>query len=317
MPIRPITPETIQEAAAALAAGELVGMPTETVYGLAADATDPAAVARIYAAKGRPAFNPLIAHIPDIAAARREAIFDARAEKLSESFWPGPQTLVLPARADGSVCELARAGLSSIALRVPAHAAAQDLLRAFGKPLAAPSANISGRLSPTNAENVAADLGDALKLILDAGPCSVGVESTIVALAPDQPARLLRPGGVAREDIEALIGQLSAPQKVENGGAIEAPGMLSSHYAPRARLRLNADSPSEGEAFLAFGPDAPEGALNLSAKGDLLEAAANLYAFLRQIDSQGAAMIAVAPIPHTGLGEAINDRLARAAAPRP
>lgn len=317
MPIRPITPETIQEAAAALAAGELVGMPTETVYGLAADATDPAAVARIYAAKGRPAFNPLIAHIPDIAAARREAIFDARAEKLAERFWPGPLTLVLPARADGSVCELARAGLSSIALRVPAHAAAQDLLRAFGKPLAAPSANISGRLSPTNAENVAADLGDALKLILDAGPCSVGVESTIVALAPDQPARLLRPGGVAREDIEALIGQLSAPQKVENGGAIEAPGMLSSHYAPRARLRLNADSPSEGEAFLAFGPDAPEGALNLSAKGDLLEAAANLYAFLRQIDSQGAAMIAVAPIPHTGLGEAINDRLARAAAPRP
>lgn len=317
MPIRPISPESIQEAAAALAAGALVGMPTETVYGLAADATNPAAVARIYAAKDRPAFNPLIAHVPDIAAARREAIFDDRAEKLAERFWPGPLTLVLPVRSDGTVCELARAGLSSIALRVPAHAVAQDLLRAFGKPLAAPSANISGRLSPTTAENVAADLGDALKLILDAGPCVVGVESTIVALAPHQSARLLRPGGVAREDIEALIGPLAAPNKSGNGGAIEAPGMLSSHYAPHARLRLNADALREGEVFLGFGPDAPRDALNLSHTGDLLEAAANLYAFLRQIDSEGAAMIAVAPIPHTGLGEAINDRLARAAAPRP
>ena len=286
-------------------------MPTETVYGLAADATNAAAVARIYAAKGRPAFNPLIAHVPDIAAARREAIFDPRAEKLAERFWPGPLTLVLPVRADGSVCELARAGLASIALRVPAHAVAQGLLRAFGRPLAAPSANISGRLSPTSAENVAADLGDALSLILDAGPCSVGVESTIVALAPDQPPRLLRPGGVAREDIEALIGPLATA-----GGAIEAPGMLSSHYAPRARLRLNAEAPRNGEAFLAFGPEAPHGVLNLSVKGDLLEAAANLYAFLRQIDSEGADMIAVSPIPHTGLGEAINDRLTRAAAPR-
>jgi L-threonylcarbamoyladenylate synthase len=312
MPIRPISPQSIQEAAAALASGALVGMPTETVYGLAADATNPTAVARIYAAKGRPAFNPLIAHIPDIAAARREAIFDARAEKLALRFWPGPLTLVLPVGAEGSVCELARAGLSSIALRVPAHAAAQDLLRAFGKPLAAPSANISGRLSPTTAQNVAADLGGALSLILDAGPCAVGVESSIVALAPDQPARLLRPGGVAREDIEALIGPLAAP-----GGAIEAPGMLLSHYAPRAQLRLNAAAPGAGEAFLAFGPEAPQGALNLSAKGDLLEAAANLYAYLRKIDSEGAAMIAVAPVPHTGLGEAINDRLARAAAPRP
>ena len=312
MPIRPISPESIEEAAAALAAGALVGMPTETVYGLAADATNAAAVARIYAAKGRPAFNPLIAHVPDIAAARREAIFDPRAEKLAERFWPGPLTLVLPVRTDGSVCELARAGLSSIALRAPAHAVAQDLLRAFGRPLAAPSANISGRLSPTTAENVAADLGDALSLILDAGPCTVGVESTIVALAPDQPPRLLRPGGIAREDIEALIGPLAAP-----GGAIEAPGMLSSHYAPRARLRLTAAAPGKDEAFLAFGPDAPTGTLNLSAKGDLLEAAANLYAFLRRLDAEGAAMIAVAPIPLAGLGEAINDRLARAAAPRP
>lgn len=311
MPIRPISPESIEEAAAALAAGALVGMPTETVYGLAADATNPAAVARIYAAKGRPAFNPLIAHVPNITAARREAIFDPRAEKLAERFWPGPLTLVLPVRADGSVCELARAGLASIALRAPAHAVAQDLLRAFGRPLAAPSANISGRLSPTTAENVAADLGDALSLILDAGPCSVGVESTIVALAPDQPTRLLRPGGVAREDIEALIGPLATA-----GGAIEAPGMLSSHYAPRARLRLNAEAPRDGEAFLAFGPEAPHGVQNLSVKGDLLEAAANLYAFLRQIDSKGADMIAVSPIPHTGLGEAINDRLTRAAAPR-
>lgn len=311
MPIRPISPESIEEAAAALAAGALVGMPTETVYGLAADATNPAAVARIYAAKGRPAFNPLIAHVPNITTARREAIFDPRAEKLAERFWPGPLTLVLPVRADGSVCELARAGLASIALRAPAHAVAQDLLRAFGRPLAAPSANISGRLSPTTAENVAADLGDALSLILDAGPCSVGVESTIVALAPDQPARLLRPGGVAREDIEALIGPLATA-----GGAIEAPGMLSSHYAPRARLRLNAEAPRDGEAFLAFGPEAPHGVPNLSVKGDLLEAAANLYAFLRQIDSKGADMIAVSPIPHTGLGEAINDRLTRAAAPR-
>ncbi len=312
MPIRPANPASIQEAAQALAAGALVGMPTETVDGLAADATNANAVARIYAAKGRPHFNPLIAHVPHVEAARREALFDARAEALAARFWPGPLTLVLPARADGGVCELARAGLSSIALRAPNHSVAQDLLRAFGKPVAAPSANISGRLSPTTAQNVAADLGDALAIILDAGPCIVGLESTIVGLAPDEPPRLLRPGGVAREDIEALIGPLAAP-----GGEIEAPGMLSSHYAPRARLRLNASAPGADEAFLAFGPDAPAHALNLSARGDLVEAAANLYAFLRKLDSQGAAQIAVAPIPHQGLGEAINDRLARAAAPRP
>lgn len=311
MPIRAINPASIQEATAALTDGALVGMPTETVYGLAADATNPNAVARIYAAKGRPSFNPLIAHVPDVASARREGIFDARAEALAERFWPGPLTLVLPASPTGSVCELARAGLSSIALRAPNHPVAQDLLRAFGKPLAAPSANISGRLSPTTAENVAADLSDALSVILDAGPCTVGVESTIVALAAGEPPRLLRPGGIAREDIEALIGPLAAP-----GNAIEAPGMLSSHYAPRARLRLNANAPGKDEAFLAFGPDAPHGALNLSATGNLLEATANLYAFLRRLDAEDAAMIAVAPIPSTGLGEAINDRLARAAAPR-
>ncbi len=312
MPIRPINPASLQEAAQALAAGTLVGMPTETVYGLAADATNPAAVARIYAAKGRPHFNPLIAHVRDIEAARREAVFDPRAEALAARFWPGPLTLVLPARTDGSVCELARAGLSSIALRAPDHPVAQDLLRVFGKPVAAPSANISGRLSPTTAQNVAADLGDALAIILDSGPCVVGVESTIVGLAPNEPPRLLRPGGVAREDIEALVGPLAAP-----GGGIEAPGMLSSHYAPKARLRLTAAAPGAGEAFLAFGPDAPAQALNLSARGDLVEAAANLYAYLRKLDSQGAAQIAIAPIPHHGLGEAINDRLARAAAPRP
>jgi len=311
MLIRPIHPDSILEAAAALAAGDLVGLPTETVYGLAADATNSNAVARIYAAKGRPSFNPLIAHVADVARARTEAKFDARAEALAERFWPGPLTLVLPARAGGSVCELARAGLTSIALRAPNHPAAQDLLRAFGKPVAAPSANVSGRLSPTSADNVAADLGDAVRLILDAGPCTIGVESTIVGLAPDEPARLLRPGGVAREAIEALIGPLAAVN-----GAILAPGMLSSHYAPRAHLRLNAKAPMKDEAFLAFGVDAPPGALNLSSTGDLLEAAANLYAFLRQLDSHGADTIAIAPIPQTGLGEAINDRLARAAAPR-
>ncbi|MET0546371.1 MAG: L-threonylcarbamoyladenylate synthase [Caulobacterales bacterium] len=313
MPIRTPDSTAIAEAVAALAAGALVGMPTETVYGLAGDATNAQAVARIFAAKGRPAFNPLIAHVPDLASAESEGVFDDRACALAKAFWPGPLTMVLPAQPGGTVCELARAGLPSIALRGPRHPIAQALLRAFGKPVAAPSANLSGRLSPTTAENVATDLGAHISVILDAGPSSVGVESTIVSVMPGEPVRLLRPGGIAREEIEALIGPLAAAQ----ADHVDAPGMLASHYAPRAALRLNALDMSPGEAYLGFGPRAQAQILNLSPNGDLIEAASNLYTYLRRLDSLGAQTIAVAPIPTHGLGEAINDRLARAAAPRP
>jgi L-threonylcarbamoyladenylate synthase len=301
----------IEAAVGALRQGQLIGLPTETVYGLAADATDPAAVARIYAAKGRPQFNPLISHVPDLAAAETHGIFNAAALALAQAFWPGPLTLVVPRRPTSPVAELACAGLATIALRAPAHPVAQAVLRAFGNPLAAPSANLSGRLSPTTAADVVAELGDRIALALEGGAARVGLESSIVACVEGAP-RLLRPGGVSREALEAVVGRLAAP-----GAGIEAPGMLASHYAPRAKLRLDAVSPLPGEAFLAFGPTAAAGALNLSPTGDLTEAAANLYAFLRRLDAQGPAMIAVAPIPYAGLGEAIRDRLVRAAAPRP
>lgn len=304
--------EGIARAIAALDAGRAVGMPTETVYGLAADATDPRAVARIYAAKGRPHFNPLIAHVPDVDAARVEGELDDRALALAEAFWPGPLTLVVPVHGAGTVCELARAGLGTIGLRVPSHPVARRLLNAAGRPLAAPSANPSGRLSPTRAADVAEELGAGVALVLDGGPSNVGIESIIVAALPGEPLRLLRPGAIARADVEALVGPLSEAR----GDAVSAPGQLASHYAPRARLRLDAAGAEPGEVFIAFGPDAPSGAPNLSASGDTVEAAARLYALLRQLDAAGATAIAVAPIPEAGLGEAINDRLRRAAAPR-
>jgi L-threonylcarbamoyladenylate synthase len=307
---------SIAEAARILRAGGLVAFPTETVYGLGADATSDAAVAKIYAAKGRPSFNPLIAHFADAAAARRQALFNAVAESLAQAFWPGPLTLVLPLAPHATVGALARAGLDTIALRVPAHAIAHKLIAETGLPLAAPSANISGRVSPVTAAHVREDLAGRVDMILDAGPCSVGVESTIISCLEGAP-RLLRPGGIARSAIEAVLGRALAD--FAGGGAPVSPGQLASHYAPRARLRLAATSLGTGEAGLDFGGVFPiaENVLDLSATGDATEAAANLFSHLRALDSRGFATIAVAPIPDTGLGEAINDRLLRAAAERP
>jgi L-threonylcarbamoyladenylate synthase len=305
-------PAAIPAAVEALRAGGLVAMPTETVYGLAADATNARAVAGVFAAKGRPRFNPLIVHVPDIAAARTIAVFTPEAERLAAAFWPGPLTLVLPKREGSSVADLATAGLTTVAIRIPAHSTARTLLAAFGRPLAAPSANLSGHVSATTAAHVAADLGDEVAIILDAGPASVGIESTIVGLVGVP--TLLRSGGLDRAEIESVLGKPLAAA----GADIEAPGMLASHYAPKAQLRLNAMSVNRGEALLAFGTPLP-GAIataNLSPTRDLKEAAANLFAALRTLDGR-ATVIAVAPIPNEGLGEAINDRLRRAAAPRP
>jgi L-threonylcarbamoyladenylate synthase len=304
----------VTEAARSLGAGGLVAFPTETVYGLGADATNGEAVARLYAAKGRPQFNPLIAHVPDLAAARRLAVFNTAAEQLAAAFWPGPLTLVLPKTAACDVSDLALAGLDTIALRIPAHRIARDLLAAFGKPIVAPSANRSGHVSPTTAAHVLADLRGRIDLIVDGGSCKVGVESTIVSLA-DAPT-LLRPGGLPREDIERVLGCRLADAPVSEMPS--APGMLASHYAPKAMLRLNAETARTGEALLAFGhvSNVPNGTLNLSPHGNLVEAAANLFSHLRALDRGGAKMIAVMPVPDDGLGEAINDRLRRAAAPR-
>src|SRR5712691_5718640 len=315
----------IEAAARCLAAGGLVAFPTETVYGLGADATDGGAVARLYAAKGRPSFNPLIAHVADAAAARGLARFDAAAERLA-AFWPGPLTLVLPKSPACPVAALATAGLDTIAVRVPRHPVARDILMAFGRPVVAPSANRSGHVSPTTAEHVGADLGGRVDLIIDGGPTSVGVESTIIACLGAQPV-LLRPGGLPRTEIEHALGEpLADPPSTsfQPGGEDNplAPGQLVSHYAPKARLRLDAETVHPGEALLAFGPTPLPGAahasavLNLSAQGDAIEAAANLFSHLRTLDASGAAAIAVMRVPHEGLGEAINDRLARAAAPR-
>ncbi len=307
-------PRAVAEAAAAIRRGALIAFPTETVYGLGADAGDDEAVAAIFAAKGRPAHNPLIVHLPEADEVERFGRMDERARRLAEAFWPGPLTLVLPRAVGAPVSRLVTAGLATIAIRVPAHAVARSLLRAARRPLAAPSANVSGRISPTAAAPVQETLGNRLAIILDGGPCAVGVESTIVGLAGDRPV-LLRPGGVPAEAIEAQIGPLDLPR----AGLVEAPGMLASHYAPAARVRLGAASASAGEALLAFGPDVPNGGvatLNLSRTGDLEEAAANLYAHLRALDRPGIAGIAVMPVPERGLGRAINDRLRRAAAPR-
>jgi L-threonylcarbamoyladenylate synthase len=304
----------IEAAARCLAAGGLVAFPTETVYGLGADAGNGEAIARLYAAKGRPSFNPLIAHVADIAAAKRLAHFDAAAEKLATAFWPGPLTLVLPKRNDGGVADLALAGLDSVAVRVPAHPIARALLAAFKSPVVAPSANRSGHVSPTSAAHVLADLRGRIDMVIDAGPCAVGVESTIVGLLGEP--TLLRPGGLPREQIEAVLGAPLALAPAIDDAPL-APGMLSSHYAPKARLRLDADGARDGEALLAFGPAPTAGiTLNLSPRGDLIEAAANLFSHLRALDASGARGIAVMKVPHEGLGEAINDRLTRAAAPK-
>jgi L-threonylcarbamoyladenylate synthase len=311
----------VADAARVLAAGGLVAFPTETVYGLGADATNGRAVARLYEAKGRPAFNPLIAHVGDARAAQALARFDANAATLAAALWPGPLTLVLRKAAGCPVAELATAGLDTIAVRVPDHALARGILTALGKPVVAPSANRSGHVSPTRLEHVLADLGGRIDLAIDGGAARVGVESTIVSCL-GEPA-LLRPGGVPRASIERVLGRalaVASAQTDENAAAPIAPGLLASHYAPRTRLRLNAVTVEGGEALLAFGAVVVKGAeqsadvRNLSAGGDLLEAAANLFAHLRALDAAGASAIAVMPIPNDGLGEAINDRLARAAA---
>jgi L-threonylcarbamoyladenylate synthase len=310
------------EARRVLAAGGLVAFPTETVYGLGADAANPSAVARLYAAKGRPRFNPLIAHVLDLAEARKLGRLNADAERLAAAFWPGPLTLVLPKAEPCPVAELATAGLDSVAVRVPSHAVARDMLHEFGRPVVAPSANRSGHVSPTTAAHVMADLRGRIDLIVDGGAAPVGVESTIIACL-DRPT-LLRPGGLSRSEIERVLGSglVDAPVVVEDLDAPLAPGMLASHYAPRASMRLAVSDVHAGEALLAFGADLPahhqqaKMTLNLSPGGDLIEAAANLFSYLRQLDVAGASGIAVMPIPAHGLGEAINDRLARAAAPK-
>ncbi|MGI8527340.1 MAG: L-threonylcarbamoyladenylate synthase [Pseudolabrys sp.] len=312
--------KAIATAVRCLSAGGLVAFPTETVYGLGADAGNGEAVARLYAAKGRPVFNPLITHVADLDAALQLAILDVDAGKLANEYWPGPLTLVLSKRPDCGVADLALAGLDSIALRVPAHPVARELLRAFGKPIVAPSANRSGHISPTSAAHVMADLRGRIDLIIDAGACAVGVESTIVSCLGGPPS-LLRPGGLTRENIERTLGRaLTEPahDPQSDGEAPLAPGMLASHYAPKAALRLDADAARSGEALLAFGaaPDGKGKTLNLSPRGDLIEAAANLFSHLRALDAAGVKSIAVMKVPREGLGEAINDRLTRAAAPR-
>jgi len=315
-----LSPDEVERAAGLLRSGGLVAFPTETVYGLGADATRAPAVAGIYAAKERPRFNPLIAHLADPSAARREGVFDTFAQALAQAFWPGPLTLVVPASPGCSISDLARAGLDSVALRVPGHPLAQALLARVGRPVAAPSANRSGRVSPTQASHVSADLDGRIDAVLDGGPTAVGLESTIVACLGGPP-RLLRPGGVPREAIARVLGQRLAAAE-SDPQTPRAPGMLAAHYAPRTPVRMDARTIAAGEAALLFGPDEPAGlgqaraVLSLSPKGDLVEAAACLFARLRELDRAGAAAIAVAPVPQTGLGEAINDRLRRAAAAR-
>jgi L-threonylcarbamoyladenylate synthase len=308
--------EGIAEAAHILRHGGLVAFPTETVYGLAADATSDAAVARIYAAKARPKFNPLIAHVTSLEAALGQGIFSADALRLAKAFWPGPLSLVVPLAPGATVCAASRAGQQNIALRVPAHPVALAVISAAVRPLAAPSANRSGRVSPVTAAHVARDFSAGeIDLILDGGRCPVGLESTIIACLEEHP-RLLRPGGIARTDVEAVLGHvLAEPTGVV---PVRSPGMLQSHYAPRAKLRIAAVALDDGEAGLDFGGifGGAKNVLDLSPRRDLAEAAANLFSFLRELDAPGPACIAVAPIPCEGLGEAINDRLARAAAPR-
>jgi L-threonylcarbamoyladenylate synthase len=331
----------VKDARSVLAAGGLVAFPTETVYGLGADATNDKAVAKLYAVKERPAFNPLIAHVADLAAAQHLAVLNDTALRLARAFWPGPLTLVLPKAAHCPVGQLATAGLDTIAVRVPSHPVARQILAAFGKPVVAPSANRSGKVSPTTAQHVLHDLRDRIELLINDGPAPLGIESTILACIDS--TVLLRPGAIDRAAIEKTLGTAVAPPAVDthhrghdghhhdgktgattaaSAPAPLAPGMLASHYAPRTPLRMNATEVAPGEALLAFGAQPPSGAdkaaaiLNLSERGDLVEAAANLFAHLRSLDTERAAAIAVVPIPEHGIGEAINDRLRHAAAPR-
>ncbi|MHA1599020.1 MAG: L-threonylcarbamoyladenylate synthase [Alphaproteobacteria bacterium] len=307
--LQPATPQTIRQAAEALSAGGLVAFPTETVYGLGCDATNDAAVAAVYAAKQRPQFNPLIIHFSDKQAASQAVVFNDSADKLADIFWPGALTLVLPRRDGCTISLLASAGLDTLAVRVPNHRIADQLIQASGNPVAAPSANRSGEISPTTAQHVLDGLGDVVDVIVDGGMCAVGLECTVVDLSTET-ATLLRPGGITQEAIEAVIGPLAVAGTDDD--APKSPGQMSRHYAPKIPLRLNARAANPGEALLAFGPNAKRRAANLSRSGDLMEAAANLFAMLRMLDQPGFNGIAVMPIPDEGLGRAINDRLNRA-----
>ena len=304
----------IAAAAAALERGELVAFPTETVYGLGADATNDLAVAQVFETKGRPSFNPLIVHVSDLPSARALGRFSLDATRLAEAFWPGPLTLVVPRAGGCAVSLLASAGLDTIALRVPDHPLTLELLRRFNQPMVGPSANPSGGVSPTSPAHVERYLGDRIAMVLDGGDCRVGVESTVIACLYDT-CRLLRPGGLPKEAIEKLLGQPLA--QAAPGLKLHSPGLMASHYAPRAAIRLNAQSAEPGETYVGFGPVYRAAALTLSATGDLVEAAANLFRLLQAADAAGVERLAIAPIPTHGLGEAINDRLSRAAAPRP
>jgi L-threonylcarbamoyladenylate synthase len=314
-PTAAVTPQAIARAGALLRAGRLVAFPTETVYGLGADATNDLAVAEIFAAKGRPRFNPLIVHVPGLAEAEIYAVFNAAARRAAARFWPGPLTLVLPRRVDCRLSLLSSAGLDTVAIRAPDHPVAQALLRETSRPIAAPSANRSGRVSPTEAAHVAEELGGKVAIILDGGPTPVGLESTVFDLSGETPG-LLRPGAVTLEELTELLGPVGAP----GTGAPKSPGMLHSHYVPGLPVRPAVTEARPGEALLAFGPDAPSGfaeVLWLSRSGDLVEAAANLFAMMRRLDRPCFAGIAVMPIPERGVGRAINDRVRRAAALRP
>ncbi len=313
-----LTPEAIDDAARILRAGGLVAFPTETVYGLGADATSDIAVARLFEAKGRPRFNPLIIHVADVAAADENVQFDARARGLATRFWPGPLTLVLSRRETSRVSRLASAGLDTLAIRAPAHPIARDLLTAAGRPVAAPSANRSGLLSPTRAAHVLASLDDRVDLILDGGQCPIGVESSVVDLSVTPPA-LLRPGGLAKREIEQVIGPLAEAAGADDAGP-RSPGQLARHYAPGHPIRMNAITVQEDEALIAFGREVPQGAhvtLSISPDGDVVEAASNLFAMLHEADRAEIRAIAVMPIPDDGLGAAINDRLRRASTDQP
>lgn len=314
--LAPVDDASIKRAAELLRAGRLVAFPTETVYGLGSDATNGQAVAAIYAAKGRPLFNPLIIHVADVAASDALIEWNDTARLLATTFWPGPLTLILPRKDSARVSLLASAGLDTLAVRVPSHPVAQKLLRAVGVPIAAPSANASGKLSPTAPIHVAQSLGDQVDLILAGGRTQIGVESTVVNMTGPRPI-IMRPGGITREQLTMILGYDIDVIDKTNDQAPTSPGMLASHYAPNLPVRLNVDAPDDNEAFLSFGPDSliKGGAarLNLSPTGDLGEAAANLFAMLRELDNPAYHAIAVAPIPTTGLGAAINDRLLRAA----
>ena len=307
--IRSITDASIAEAAALLRAGELVSLPTETVYGLGANALDDTAVAKIYAAKNRPSFNPLIVHVPDVATARQYAQFNELAEHVAETLWPGPLSIVLPRTKACALSKLVSAGLDTVAVRIPASPHARRLFAVADIPVAAPSANKSNRLSPTEARHVADNFGEEVSLVLDGGPCTVGLESTVLDLSTDTPT-LLRAGGTAQEALEAVIGRPLVRAGTDDHSP-KSPGMLSRHYAPRTPLRMNAPHAEDGEALLGFG--AIDGTLNLSPSGDATEAAANLFRYLHELDAMNFTGIAVAPIPEEGLGHAINDRLRRAA----